>query len=53
VKRPLGKQRRRWEDNIRMDLKEMVWEGLDRVYLVEDIDKWRDILITVMNLLVP
>jgi hypothetical protein len=29
VKRPLGKSRTRWEDNIRMDLREMLWEGVD------------------------
>jgi hypothetical protein len=36
-KRPLGRRsRRRWEDNIRMDLKEIVWEGVDWIYLAQD-----------------
>jgi hypothetical protein len=38
-KRPLGRPRRRWEDNIRMDLREIVWEGMDWLYLAQDRDQ--------------
>jgi hypothetical protein len=38
-KRPRGRPRRRWEDNIRMDLKEIVWEGVDWIHLVQDRDQ--------------
>ena len=53
VKRPLGRPRRRWEDNIKMDLQEvgcgvMGWIGLDRVR-----DSWRSLVNAVMNFLVP
>jgi hypothetical protein len=40
-KRSLGKQRGKWEDNIRMDLRDMMWEGLDRIHLAQDRDQWR------------
>ena len=52
-KRPLGRPRRRWEDNIKMDLREVgggLW-GLDE--LVQDRDRWRALVSTVMNLRVP
>jgi len=39
-KRPLRKPRRRWDDNIGMDLRGMGWEGLDWMHLAEDRDQW-------------
>jgi hypothetical protein len=38
-KRPLGRCRRRWEDNIRMDLREIVWEGVEWMHLAQDRDQ--------------
>jgi hypothetical protein len=38
-KRPLGRPRRRWEDGIRMDLREIVWKGVDCIRLVQDGDR--------------
>jgi hypothetical protein len=52
-KRPLGRPRRRWEDIIRMDLREIGWGGLDWIDLAQDRDQWRALVITVMNLRVP
>jgi hypothetical protein len=52
-KRPLGRPRRRWEDNIRMDLGEIEWGGLDWIDLAQDRDQWRALVNTVMNLRVP
>jgi hypothetical protein len=52
-KRPLGRPRGRWEDNIRMDLREILWEGVDWIHLVQDRDQWRALVNTVMNLRVP
>jgi hypothetical protein len=51
-KRPLGRSRRRWED-IRMDLREIGWGGMDWIDLAQDRDKWRTLVNTVMNLQVP
>jgi hypothetical protein len=52
-KRPLGKLRRRWVDNIKMDLREIGWDGMDWVDLAQDRDKWRILVNTVMNIRVP
>jgi len=52
-KRPLGKPRRRWEDNIKMDLQEVGCRGLDWVELAQDKDRWRALVNAVMNLRVP
>jgi hypothetical protein len=52
-KRPLGKPRRRWEDNIRMDLRVIGWGGMDWIDLTQDRDQWRSLVNTVMNLRVP
>jgi hypothetical protein len=52
-RRPLGKPRRRWEDNIKMDLREVEWEGIDWIDLGQDRDRWRGLVNTVMNLRVP
>jgi hypothetical protein len=52
-KRPLGKPRRRWEDNIRMDPTEIWWEGVDWIHLVQGMDQWWAVVNAVMNLRVP
>jgi hypothetical protein len=52
-KRPLGRSRRRWVDNIKMDLREIGWDGMDWIELVQDRDQWRVLVNTVMNLQVP
>jgi hypothetical protein len=52
-KRPLGRPRRRWVDNIKMDLSEIGWGGVDWIALAQDRDKWRALLNAVMNLRVP
>jgi len=52
-KRPLGKPRCRWEDNIKMDLQEVGCGGMDRIELVHDRDRWRTLVNVVMNLWVP
>ena len=51
-KRPLGRPRRRWEDNIKMDLQE-VGRGGDWMELAQDRGRWRELVNTVMNLRVP
>jgi hypothetical protein len=43
-KRPLGRPRRRWEDNIRMELREMWWESVDWIHVAHDRDQWRVLL---------
>jgi hypothetical protein len=52
-KRPLGRPRHRWEDNIRMDLGHIGWGGMDWIDLAQDRDQWRALLNMVMNLRVP
>jgi hypothetical protein len=52
-KRPLGRPRIRWVDNIRMDLLEIEWGGMDRIDLAQDMDRWRALVNTAMNLRVP
>jgi transposase len=52
-KRPLGRPRRRWVDNIKMDLREIGWVGMDWLDLAQDMDQWRDLVNTVMNLRFP
>jgi hypothetical protein len=49
-KRPLGRPRRRWEDNIKMDLQEVGCGGMDWIGLVEDRDGWRAIMNAVLNI---
>jgi len=51
-KRPLGRPRRRWEYNIKMDLREVGWGG-DWMELAQDSDRWRALVNTVMNLRIP
>jgi hypothetical protein len=52
-KRPLRRLRSRWEDNIRTDLREIVWEGVDWMHLAQDWDQRRAVMDTVMKLRVP
>jgi hypothetical protein len=52
-KRPLGRPRSRWVNNIKMDLREVEWGGMDRIDLAQDRDRWRAVVNTVMNLRVP
>jgi hypothetical protein len=52
-RRPLGRPRRRWVDNIKIDLREIGWDGVDWVDLAQDRDQWRALVNTVMNLRVP
>jgi hypothetical protein len=52
-KRPLGRSRVKWVDNIKMDLGEIGWGDMDWIYLVQAKEKWRDLVNTVMNLRVP
>jgi hypothetical protein len=52
-KRPLGRPRRRWVDNIKMDLGEIEWDGMGWIDLAQDRDQWSALVNTVMNLRVP
>jgi hypothetical protein len=52
-KRPLGRPRRRWMDNIKMDLREIGWNGVDWIDMPQDSDQWRAVVSTVLNLRVP
>jgi len=52
-KRPLGRPRRRWVDNIRMDLQEVGCGYMDWIGLAQDRDRWRTLVSAVMNLRVP
>jgi hypothetical protein len=49
-KRPLGRPRRRWEDGIRMDLRDIGLEVVDWIRLAQDRDRWRAVVSAVMNL---
>jgi hypothetical protein len=49
-KRPLGRLTRGWEDNIKMDLKEIGWGGTDWTLLAQDTEQWRALMNTTMNL---
>jgi hypothetical protein len=49
-RRPLGRPRGRWEDNIKMDLQEMGWGGMDWIELAQDRDRWWALVNVVMNL---
>jgi hypothetical protein len=52
-RRPLERPRRRWVDNIKMNLREMGWDGIDWIDLTQDRDQWRALVNTEMNLPVP
>jgi hypothetical protein len=49
-KRPLGRARRRWENEIRIDLRESGWGGVEWIHLAQDRDRWRAVVNAVMNL---
>jgi hypothetical protein len=49
-KNPLGRPRRGWENSIMMDLQEVGWMGMDSIDLAQDVDRWRALVIAVMNL---
>ena len=53
AKRPLGRPRRRWEVNIKMDLQEVECEGMDWIDLAQDWDRWQALVNRLMNLRVP
>jgi hypothetical protein len=48
-KRPLGRSRRRWVDNIKMNLRDIEWDGVDLTDVAHDMDHWRALVNTVMN----
>jgi hypothetical protein len=52
-RRPLGRPRHRWEDNIKVDLREIGFADMDWIHWAQDRDRWRGLVNTVMNLRVP
>jgi hypothetical protein len=52
-KKPLQTPRRRWEHNIKIDLREIGWGDVDWIHLAQDRDQWRALVNSVMNLRVP
>jgi hypothetical protein len=52
-KRPLGRPRRKWVDNIRMDLGEVRWHDVDWINLAQDRNRWRALVNSELNLRVP
>jgi hypothetical protein len=52
-RRPLGRPRRRWEDNIKIDLREIGFGDVDWIHLAQDRERWRASVNTLMNLRVP
>jgi hypothetical protein len=51
-KKPLGRPKHRWED-IKIDLGEIGWSGMDWIYPTQDRDQWRGLVITIVNFRVP
>jgi hypothetical protein len=52
-KKPVRRSRRRWDDNIKMDLQELGWDAMDLIVLAEDRDRWRAVVNAAMNFRVP
>jgi hypothetical protein len=52
-RRPLGRPKRRWDDNIRMDFREIGFGDVDWIHLAQDRDRWRALVNTVMSLRFP
>jgi hypothetical protein len=52
-RRPLGRTRSRWEDNIKVDLREIMFGDVDWIHLAQNRDRWRALVNTVMGLWVP
>jgi hypothetical protein len=52
-KRSLGRPRSRWVDNIKMDLREIGWDGMEWIELAQNRDQWRALVNTVINFRVP
>jgi hypothetical protein len=52
-RRPLGRPRRKWVNIIKIDLREIGWDGMDWIYLAWGRDQWRALVKTVMNFRVP
>jgi hypothetical protein len=52
-KRPLGRPRRKWVDNIKVDLTEIGWDGVDWIDMAQDKEQWKALVNTVLNLWVP
>jgi hypothetical protein len=52
-KRPLGRPRCRWVENIKMDLRVIKWDGMDWIDVAQDRDQWRALVNTVMNFQLP
>jgi hypothetical protein len=52
-KKPLGRPKRRWVDNIKMDLREREWDGVDWIDLAQDRVQWRALVNMVINLRFP
>jgi hypothetical protein len=51
--RPFGRPRRRWEDNVTMDLTETGWKRVDWIHLAQDMNQWRALVNTVMSIRAP
>jgi hypothetical protein len=52
-KRPMGRPRRRWVNNIKMDLREIGWDGVDLIDMAQARNQWRALVNTALNLRVP
>jgi hypothetical protein len=52
-KRPLGRPRHRWEDNIKMDLREILWVSMHWIEIAQNRDQWRALVNAIMDLTVP
>jgi hypothetical protein len=52
-RRPLGRPRRRWEDNIKLDLQEVGWGSMDWIHMAQDRDRCRTLVNAVINFRVP